>query len=457
MEEGESKFLAQMKLNQKKERTELERRQKAEEEAERQRQMAVFNAEQDQLAAGNKKYAKKIFRDSDIKREEIDKIKERYAALFSDLDSAQKKSEQDRLQASKESMNAYLKEFGSYQQKRVAINEEYGKRISEAQNEGERLQFMANRNKALADLDFNEWQGNGGMALAFGDIEKLSNETISQLISDMEKYRSKIIATFDPDKIKTFEDALNNLRMAEMSDGFFGDNEILSSIQERLSVQKQLADEEAKEIELKRKKAELEFQLSALQMGGSTITLGHTPEGEEIKSEPILSEEETRRAEELRVKLDAANRAIETSAKNSRQLKSQLDKLGKIKFADIQEFSNNLLKAGSNASSLASTFSDDLSESIGTATDTIGGMFDAFSELSSNINALAKSAQKTVEKTVDATSQLVEGASEGMKASAAATSGALNTLEKASSILAIIGAAIQLATLVSSLFNKDKQ
>ena len=221
MKEGEDKILAQMELDHKKERTELERRQKSEEEAELQRQMSLFNAKQDEIAAGNKKYAKKTFRDSDIKQEEFDKITERYKKLYEDLDKAQQKAEQDRLNAAKELMNAYLKEFGSYQEKRLVIQEEYEKKISEAQNEGERMMLTAQRNKALSDLDYDEWVGTGAIALAFGDISKLSDKTVAQLISDMEKYREKVVQTFDPEKIQKYEQALSELRRVQ-SDKSFG-------------------------------------------------------------------------------------------------------------------------------------------------------------------------------------------------------------------------------------------
>ena len=457
MDDGEKKVIAQMKLDNSKERTELDRRKKSEEEAELQRQMALFNAREDALAASNKKYAKKTFRDSDIDESEFDKINERYEKLYTDLDASQKKAETDRLKSAKESMNVYLKEFGLYQDKRVAIQEEYEKKILESQNDGERLQAIANRNKALADLDFNEWKENGGMSLAFGDIEKLSKQTITGLIADMEKYRSKIISTFDPDKIKTFEDTLNNLRMAEVSDSFFVDDDALSGLRERLAIQKQIADEEANEAELKRQMADIEFQLATLNVSAPSINLGYTPDGENIESKSLMSDEDIRKADELRVMLDAASQALEKSTRNSSQLKSQLDNLGKVKFSDIQKFSSNLLKAGSNASDLASIFSDDLGDAIGSATDKMGTLFEAFTELSSNIESLAKAGKEAVKKTADASATIVEGASEGMKASASATSASLSTLEKASAILAIIGAAIQLATIVASLFDKDKK
>ncbi|MBD5278929.1 MAG: tape measure protein [Bacteroides sp.] len=220
MEDGETKVLAQQELDFAKEKTALQRRKEQEVEAELQRQIALFEAQENVKAAADKKYAKKTFRDSDIDESEFDKINARYEALEADLTSAQKKAEQDRLDASKESMNAYLKEFGSYQQKRLAIAEEYETKISEAQNDGERMILTAQRNKALSDLDYDEWVDTGTIALAFGDISKLSDSTIGQLISDMEKYREKVIQTFDPEKIEKYEEALSSLRRVKSDESF---------------------------------------------------------------------------------------------------------------------------------------------------------------------------------------------------------------------------------------------
>lgn len=458
MQEGEAKVLEQQRLDFDKEKTELGRRLENELEAELNRQMAVFNAEQDALAAGNRKYAKKTFRDSDIDESAMKAIRDRYALLQEDLTKAQRKAEADRIQAAKESFNAYLKEFGSYQQKREAIEAEYAKQIESAPDQGARMMAMANRNKALADLNFNEWQEGGGMALAFGDISKLSKDTISGLIDDMEKYRSKIIATFDPEKIQKYEEALNNLRMAEATSvSFFdGDNDVLQSMRERLAIQRQLADEEANEAELKRQKAEIEMRLATLKLTPS-LNLGTAPDGEQIATSIAPTQEDIVLADELRVQLDAIDNALKSSGSNSTQLRSQLQALGKVKFSDIGKFSQQIQKAGENAAEFASIFSDDVADGISEATGMLGGMMEAFTELTSGIRTLAESGKEVVEKTAKASGDIVESASAGMEASAASAAGSLSAMEKASAILAIIGAAIQMTTMIASLVNPDRK
>ncbi len=303
MEEGEEKILAQQELDNAKELISLEQQKKAAIDAEIARQKALFDAQEEQNAIGKKKYVKKTFnpgddnlldniakleelddaiaevteeietlssaevldneaiedakkkltelqnKHSDIKiklgnldPKEIKKIEEQYANLQSDITASQRKAEQDRLDASRESMNAYLKEFGDYQQKRKAIAEEYDLKIDKAQNDGERMTLMAQKNKALSDLDYSEWVDSGALAMAFGDIKKLSKGTVKQLISDMEQYRGKVVSTFDPDKIAKYEEALRKLRESQ-SENSFG---IFSSfIPDYFKERKQVADRKA--------------------------------------------------------------------------------------------------------------------------------------------------------------------------------------------------------------------
>lgn len=259
MQEGEAKVIAQMQLDQAKEKTSLEEQKQQAIQAEIERQKAVFDAREDEKAVGNKKYAKQVFNPAtDVDQAEIKAITQRYDTLYTQLLSKQGKAEQDRLRQAQESFNAYLQEFGTYQQKREAISADYDKRISEAANTGDRMMLEAQKNKSLSDLDYQQWIDSGEIAHAFGDISNLSKQAISQLISDMEQYREKVVATFDPDKIQKYEEALDNLRKAEVEDAFtaFGDM-VPEYFTKRLEIQKQINDQSKIGVELAKKQNEL--------------------------------------------------------------------------------------------------------------------------------------------------------------------------------------------------------
>lgn len=271
MEEGEGKVIAQMRLDNVKERMELEEQKREAIQAEISRQKAVFDARQDELAAGNKKYAKQVFDPTSIYDPgnnaidpEIQKIIDRFDSLNADLLAKQQKSESDRLQSAKESFNAYLREFGSYQQRREAIQADYDSRIGKAANDGERMTLEAQKHKELSDLDYQQWIDSGEISLAFGEIANFSQQTISRLIKDMEKYREKVVATFDPEKIAKYNEALDNLRLAEAENAFsaFG-GMVPEYFTRRLAIQKQINDEAKIGIELANKRNELEARTVA--------------------------------------------------------------------------------------------------------------------------------------------------------------------------------------------------
>lgn len=264
MDEGAQKVLAQQELNFSKEKADLKRRLDDELEAEKQRQIAVFDADQNIKAASDKDYVKQQLRDSDIDESKMDEIRARYKAFEEDLTKSQAKAERDRLKSAQDAMNEYLKEFGTYEQKRQAIKVDFAYKMDIASNSGEIMTLKAQMRKQLADLDFEEWLNTGDIALAFGDLSNLSKETISKLIIDMEKYRDKVIATFDPDKIQQFEDALSALRKEDVSDAFsaFG-SYVPEYFAKRLEIQKQINDQAQIGIELTQRQNELNLRLES--------------------------------------------------------------------------------------------------------------------------------------------------------------------------------------------------
>ncbi|ROT19573.1 hypothetical protein EEL53_10025 [Muribaculaceae bacterium Isolate-114 (HZI)] len=398
MDEGEDKVLEQMKLDQTKEKYSLEERKKQAIQAEIQRQKAEFDAREDEKSVGNKKYAKQVFNpDTDVDQTKIKVITNRYDALYTDLLAKQQKAEADRLQSAKESFNAYLQEFGTYQQKREAIATDYDTRIAAAANAGDRMMLEAQKNKALSDLDYQQWIDSEEIVLAFGDISNLSQHTISRLIEDMEKYREKVIATFDPDKIEKYMEALNNLRMADVENTFSSFGSMVSEyFTKRLAIQKQINDEAQIGIELTRKQNELSIRTDA-QKGA--VKIQAKAAGYDISDKDLAEPANVQKiADKLAVaassgnkfasalhsallellKLNGESAELEKTTKtwdgNFAHLKETLDSLeGEEKFNAICESVASLAGLVGNLASQASEMADAMgSEGLGKALGTLG-------------------------------------------------------------------------------------
>nr|DAS50549.1 MAG TPA: tail tape measure protein [Caudoviricetes sp.] len=73
---------------------------------------------------------------------------------------------------------SYLKEYGTMQEKRLAIAKVYDAKIEKAETEGDRLSLNAQKAKAIADFDLKNEKDNLNWDEIFGDI---GNQTIKQL------------------------------------------------------------------------------------------------------------------------------------------------------------------------------------------------------------------------------------------------------------------------------------
>lgn len=393
MDEGEAKIIAQMELDHKKEQTSLEEQKKQAIQAEIARQKALFDAREDEKAAGNKKYAKQVFDpttiydpDNKVIDPEIQKVIDRYDSLNADLLSKQKKAEADRLQSAKEAMNAYLKEFGSYQDKRLAIQVDYDSRIEKAANIGERMMLESQKNKALSDLDYQQWIDSGEITLAFGDISNLSRQTISRLIEDMEKYREKVVATFDPEKIEKYEEALNNLRMADVENTFsaFG-SMVPEYFTKRLAIQKQINDEAKIGLELIQRQNELNIRTEAKK---GAIKIQAKSSGYNITDEDLADPNRIQQIAD-KISVSAANGDLFAAALHSALL--ELLKLN----GEAAELANATQKWDGNFSHLKETLANlegeakfkAIAEAVGNAAGLIGNLAGQASEMSDAIGA----------------------------------------------------------------------
>lgn len=517
MDEGEAKVLEKMKFDHAKEMRQLDDLFDKEMDAEIKRQKALFDNEENQKKAKNKKYVSKVFNYGDddfdtalgeyillqkeiegIKKKieepidgelidekalnaEINRLKKKQEELkphFGDIDASkmfdigdryierleylknkQSKDLNDMVDQATEAMNNYLKEYGSYEEKRQAIEDTYRAKIAEAKNDGERMQLYAQMYKDLSDVDFNQWSANGDFAMAFGDISKLSQDTIRELIAKMSAYRSEIIKTFDPEKIQLFDQALEALRMADLDFEFqwSDDNEILAAYKERLALEMEILNLESAQKEQEKEKLAIQMQYFQAQKEMAMVE-SLTPEEREQRG---ISQEDVdnlvNRVAELKVQFGMVSRSIETSGNRIKELKKQLETLKKVKFADIKRFSDQVKDALAICSEFANVFSEDVGGAIQSGVEKLGIMFDAFSTIASQLEILKKLGKKAVEDTAGAAEDIVKASGVAMQTTVTTTSSSMQALEKASAILAIIGAAIQLATMVASLINPDKK
>lgn len=85
-------------------------------------------------------------------------------------------------------MRDYLAEYGSYEEKRLAITKEYEKRIAEATTEGGRKTLQEELKKKMAGLDLKELKDGLNWETVFGDLDKVSTESLQSLRARLKEY-----------------------------------------------------------------------------------------------------------------------------------------------------------------------------------------------------------------------------------------------------------------------------
>ena len=106
-------------------------------------------------------------------------------------------------------LTSFLREYGNYQQQRLAIAEEYAKKIEKAETEGERLTLIAEQKALEQGLDFSHFKDQIRWDDVFGDIDKLSVEHLGKLRDELNRYLKD--ATLTATDYKTVVEQINRI------------------------------------------------------------------------------------------------------------------------------------------------------------------------------------------------------------------------------------------------------
>ena len=105
----------------------------------------------------------------------------------------------------------YNMEYGSYQEKRLAITQDYALKIAAAETEGEKAMLKRRREDELKELDFGEFKKTVNLADVFGNLDTQSTEALSALRDKLKEYISEAAKELRPSDLKQLQDALTNI------------------------------------------------------------------------------------------------------------------------------------------------------------------------------------------------------------------------------------------------------
>lgn len=223
MADGGDKILAQRELNNKKEMQAIDRSKEEYIQKEIQRQKEIFEATEELKAKQNPKYKKKSFESSSVT---VD------TSMFDSIyDNTKNKQVNDRLKDEIEANERYLKNYGTFMQKRQAITDEYTRKISEATTQGDKDILQKEMEKALSSLDLEKLKQGINWELVFGDLDKVSKESLNKVKQQLRDFKnSDEYKNMAVDQKKVIDEALNNIQSTLIDKGG-----LLADLPEQLS------------------------------------------------------------------------------------------------------------------------------------------------------------------------------------------------------------------------------
>ena len=244
----------------------------------------------------------------------------------------------ERISRQEQAWNRYLQEYGTFQQKRQAITEEYNRKIAEAQTAGEAAILQKQMEEALKEIDFNEFKGSINFADVFGNLDAQTTDALRSLREKLGEYINQAAKELRPEDLKELQDAFNQIdfKMAERDP--FG--ELKQSVGEY--------KEAAREVEQAQK------DLDTVMQGGEVITGLYTDEMGKLTKRTLSQEEAEKRL------TDAQKKRQESLSK----LTASANSIGRV--------GTQVVNAGNEIVDMLGAFGVSVSEEVAGALDGLG-------------------------------------------------------------------------------------
>jgi tape measure domain-containing protein len=203
MAEGEAKIRAQRELDNKKEIQDLERQREDYIRTEIELQRKAFDEQENLRAKQTKDYKKRTFDPSTVK---VDT-----AAFDKILNNTILRQDIYPYQEEMKYWNEYLKEYGTFQQKKAAINEEYNLKISEATTKGAKKSLEKEKENKLKEVSFEELKSSINFANIFGNLDAQSTEALVKMRDNLKDVINKAAKDIKPTDLKALQDAFKEI------------------------------------------------------------------------------------------------------------------------------------------------------------------------------------------------------------------------------------------------------
>lgn len=352
MADGGDKILAQRELNNKKEMQAIDRSKEEYIQKEIQRQKEIFEATEELKAKQNPKYKKKSFDSSTVSVDTstFDMLKE----------NTGKRQVQEELKAQREALNSYLQEYGTFQQRKFAIAQEYANKIAKAQTDAEKLKLSRDRDSKLASIESEALKTDIDWQTVFGEFGGMFSEMIKPALEDARKYmQTDEFKNSDAASKQAIVDAINQMEKSLGSSGGLNFRKLGEDVKVYQDSIVNLNNAKAEEIEAigKLKKAQEEYE-NALKNGTES----------EIRSAKnaldVAQTNANAASENVQTQTNLVNESQKQVSDTSGKLKASMDNvtqgLQKLSSGGLSSAYEGLIKAGKGIGGAAGKLANSL-------------------------------------------------------------------------------------------------
>lgn len=129
---------------------------------------------------------------------------------YSQAENKRDKSISDVNKEELEAMNRYLKEYGTFLQKKEAITKEYNDKIAKATTEGDKKMLQKEMAEAIQNIDLSELKKGMNWKQIFGNLDKVSTDTLKKLKANLKDFISSQ-KDLPPENLKELVDAIERI------------------------------------------------------------------------------------------------------------------------------------------------------------------------------------------------------------------------------------------------------
>lgn len=350
------------------------------------------------------------------------------------LNQIEENGEKARQEIRQKYMDSMIEQYGTMEQKTELLTRQWMEKINTIPDNFKDAAYKQ-MDEEFAKLNSEQFKMQINWDDVFGNLDNQSLSSLQYTLDKVKGYFKLNSKDMGVEEIKTFQEAITKMEDAIASRNPF------------VSLHKSIKDISAS-------KAEYINALSEWKTAQDELNISQQSYNDALKekNEVIQQIEDGKLAEDSQELTDAneklknaTNELAKAQEKNNKAEQRTLTARNNITSAyknfstQLKNVGNVVKDVGGKAANLADAFGSDVSNSIKKAIDFTGEVLDATETVINAIGDVGKNVASGVEQTVQNAAS------------------AISTIEKASVILAVISAALQVATAIANLFNNDDE